>query len=63
MNSKATPSIAADEIIGFMNNDQTDFSAFSREEQIRHFEVEGYVVFPGILDSKQGQIIRTDGLP
>lgn len=51
MNSKATPSIAADEIIGFMNNDQTDFSAFSREEQIRHFEVEGYVVFPGILDS------------
>lgn len=35
----------------FMNVDQTDFSSMSRAEQIRHLEVEGYVVFPAILDS------------
>ena len=30
----------------FMNVDETDFSTMSRAEQIRRFEVEGYVVFP-----------------
>jgi len=34
-----------------MNVDQTDFGSMSRPEQIRHLEVEGYVVFPQILDS------------
>ena len=34
----------------FMNIDETDFSAMSRPEQIRHFEVEGYVVLPKIND-------------
>ncbi|MGZ0171374.1 MAG: phytanoyl-CoA dioxygenase family protein [Planctomycetales bacterium] len=33
----------------FMNVDQTDFSTMSRPEQIRYFEVEGYVVLPKIL--------------
>ena len=33
----------------FMNVDQTDFSTMSRPEQIRYFEVEGYVVLPSIL--------------
>lgn len=35
----------------FMNIDHTDFSSMSRAEQIRHFEVEGYVVFPSILSA------------
>jgi hypothetical protein len=33
----------------FMNVDETDFSTMSRPEQIRHFEVEGYVVLPSVL--------------
>jgi Phytanoyl-CoA dioxygenase (PhyH) len=33
----------------FMNIDRTDFAAMSRPEQIRHLEVEGYVVFPEVL--------------
>ena len=33
----------------FMHLDLSDFSAMTRPEQIRHLEVEGYVVFPGIL--------------
>lgn len=33
----------------FMNIDETDFAAMSRPEQIRHFEVEGYLVLPSIL--------------
>ena len=35
--------------VDFMTLDQTDFASMSRPEQIRHFEVEGYVVFPEIL--------------
>ena len=35
----------------FMTVDQTVFSSMSRAEQIRHLEVEGYVVFPEILKS------------
>jgi hypothetical protein len=33
----------------FMNIDETDFSSMSRPEQIRHFEVEGYLVLPSVL--------------
>lgn len=33
----------------FMNIDETDFAPMSRAEQIRHFEVEGYLVMPSIL--------------
>lgn len=33
----------------FMNIVETDFSAMSRPDQIRHFEVEGYLVLPSVL--------------
>jgi hypothetical protein len=40
-----TPRSEAD----FMNIDETDFSSMSRGEQIRHLEVEGYLVMPSII--------------
>ena len=49
MNPTHVPPIRPEEEIGFMNIDATDFRKMSRAEQIRHFEVEGYVVFPDIL--------------
>lgn len=33
-----------------MNVDDTEFSTFTRGQQLRHLEVEGYVVFPEILE-------------
>ena len=47
-NSTATPSEWEPEC-DFMKIDETDFSTMSRPEQIRYFEVEGYVVLPSIL--------------
>ena len=41
------------EEIGFMNIDKTDFSRFTLGQQIRHLEVEGYVVLPDVLDHEQ----------
>ncbi len=35
--------------VDFMNIDRTDFRSMTRPQQIRHLEVEGYVVFPEIL--------------
>ena len=35
--------------VDFMNIDTTDYSTLERAEQIRRFEVEGYVVLPAIL--------------
>ena len=49
MNPAPVPAIDPKEEIGFMNIDETDFSSMSRAGQIRHLEVEGYVVFPSIL--------------
>jgi hypothetical protein len=49
MNQTHIPPINPEEEIGFMNIDATDFRGMRRAEQIRHFEVEGYVVFPAIL--------------
>ncbi|MBT6158060.1 MAG: hypothetical protein HOL01_14845 [Planctomycetaceae bacterium] len=43
------PPIDPEEEIGFMNIDETDFASMNRAEQIRHLEVEGYLVMPGIL--------------
>ena len=43
------PALAAEEVIGFMHVNETDFSSFSRPQQIRHLEVEGYVVLPRII--------------
>ncbi|MCH2372545.1 MAG: phytanoyl-CoA dioxygenase family protein [Planctomycetes bacterium] len=47
-----TPKNDHDDQIPFMKIDETDFGALSRAEQIRHFEVEGYVVFPEILSAE-----------
>ncbi len=49
MNPAPVPEISPDEEIPFMNVDATDFGAMSRAQQIRHFEVEGFAVFPSIL--------------
>jgi hypothetical protein len=39
--------------IEFMNVDQTDFSTFTLAQQIRHLEVEGFVVMPYVLGKEQ----------
>src|SRR5262245_36518754 len=49
MTQTHVPQIRPEEEIGFMNIDATDFRKMSPAEQIRQFEVEGYVVFPEIL--------------
>ena len=49
MNQTSTPAAAENEDIPFMHLDQTDFAHMSRPSQIRHFEVEGYLVLPSIL--------------
>ena len=49
MNQTLVPPIDPEEEIGFMNVDETDFSSMPRAEQIRHLEVEGYLVLPGIV--------------
>ena len=49
MTQTHVPPIDPKEFIGFMNIDQTDFSSMDRAQQIRHLEVEGYVVLPEIL--------------
>ena len=49
MSDATIPAIDPEEQIDFMNIDETDFSSMSRAEQIRHLEVEGYVVLPEIL--------------
>jgi hypothetical protein len=49
MSQTTVPPIRPEEEIDFMNIDETDFTSMSRPEQIRHLEVEGYVVLPSIL--------------
>ena len=49
MNSSQVPSASPQSEADFMKIDETDFASMPRAEQIRHFEVEGYVVFPSIL--------------
>ena len=46
------PEIHPDEVIDFMNIDKTDYSSFTMAQRIRHFEVEGYVVLPDMLDAE-----------
>jgi hypothetical protein len=41
--------VDSDDEVTFMHVDETDFAAMSRPQQIRHVEVEGYVVLPSIL--------------
>ena len=52
MKNVTTPTIDPEELIDFMNVDETDFSSLTSQQRIRHLEVEGYVVLPGILDFK-----------
>ena len=49
MNQTPVPSITPEEEIGLMHIDETDFATMSRAEQIRHLEVEGYLVLPSII--------------
>ena len=51
MTESTVPPIAPEEVIPFMHVDATNFESMGRGEQIRHFEVEGYVVLPRILDA------------
>ena len=53
MEETTIPEIDPNEIIDFMNIDQTDFESFTLAQQIHHFEVEGYVVLPDMLDVEQ----------
>lgn len=52
MNDQASNTVAPEPECDFMNIDDTDFTTMSRSEQIRYFEVEGYVVLPGLLTSE-----------
>lgn len=47
----STVKIDPQEEIDFMEVDETDFGAFSLGEQIRHLEVEGFLVLPDVLDA------------
>ncbi|MDA0282696.1 MAG: phytanoyl-CoA dioxygenase family protein [Planctomycetota bacterium] len=49
MDKQPAGSVEPEAECDFMNVDQTDFTTMSRAEQIRYFEVEGYVVLPRIL--------------
>lgn len=55
-----TPSTAPENEVDFMHIDETDFASMSRPRQIRHLEVEGYVVFPGIVDTETIQRIKSE---
>jgi len=46
-----TVKIDPGEEIDFMEVDETDFAIFTRGEQIHHLEVEGFAVFPDVLDA------------
>jgi len=56
--SYATPP-RPDSEVDFMHIDETDFSSMSRAEQIRSLEVEGYVVFPGLLTPDWIERVKT----
>ena len=60
MKQTQTPQIVPEEEIGFMNLDETDFASMARPEQVRHLEVEGYVVFPQILDADRIRRIKQE---
>lgn len=52
MKNTTIPKIDPEEQIDFMNIDETDFTSLTRPQQIRHLEVEGYVVLPDMLDAE-----------
>ena len=55
-----TTKIDPEEEIGFMHVDQTDFDAFTLGQRLRHFEVEGYVVLPDVLDAAHIQRLKKE---
>ena len=60
MSHPTIPEIHPDEVIDFMNVDPTDFGSFTRTEQIRHLEVEGYVVLPDMLNADHIARLKAD---
>jgi hypothetical protein len=48
------------EKIPFMNLVDKSFESFSSAEQIRHLEVEGFIVFPKILNEKQINEVKSE---
>jgi hypothetical protein len=52
MTQTQMPQTDPKEAIGFMNIDETDFRSMTRPQHLRHLEVEGYIVFPQILDAE-----------
>jgi hypothetical protein len=61
MNDTMTDTPSSDEEeIGFMHIDETDFSSMSRPQLIRHLEVEGYAVLPGILPAADIRRIKEE---
>jgi hypothetical protein len=60
MDPAPRPAISPEEEIPFMNVDRTDFAGMSRPQQIRNFEVEGYAVFPSILNAKTIARIKSE---
>ncbi len=60
MSETKIPEIDPDELIPFQNIDETDFHSMTRAEQLRHFEVEGYVVLPSVLDADTIARLKAD---
>lgn len=56
MTANMTPEPETD----FMNIDETDFSSMTRAQQIRHLEVEGYLVMPSILPQDTIRKIKSE---
>ncbi|MDA1018444.1 MAG: hypothetical protein O3A00_28805, partial [Planctomycetota bacterium] len=54
------PAIHVESEADFMNIDTTNFSSMSRPEQIRHLEVEGYLVLPSILTQDVIQKLKSE---
>ena len=46
-----TTTISPEDEIGFMHIDSMDFTSMTQAQKIRSLEVEGYAIFPQILDS------------
>ncbi|MCE2449044.1 MAG: hypothetical protein J4F35_11850 [Candidatus Latescibacteria bacterium] len=55
-----TVKIDPKEEIGFMTVDETDFASFSLSQQIRHLEMEGYVLMPDVLDAEHIAALKAE---
>ena len=60
MQEGKTPQITPEERIPFMKVDESDFAAMTRAEQIRHLEVEGYLVLPRILSPEMVSRLKAE---